>query len=475
MKKILMILTLITGLTACENQEIEFPNFDYTGGYFPYQYPVRTLVLGDDIYDNTNDNDHKFLISAAIGGVYANEKDRMFDIALAPELCSNVKFGSTNEAIHLMPQNYYTLSSSSKLTIPAGKVNGSVEVQLTDAFFDDPLAVKLGYVIPLRLVGSADVDTILQGAAAVANPDPRVAEDWKVAPKNFTIFAVKYVNPYHGTYLRRGSNVLKDPAGNSIENNVYRTPYIVDNGTWKLVTTGMDKVSVNSTLNSTKLSGDLMMDLSFGSDGNCTVMQQGSGATIGTGKFVKDGDEWGGKKRDAIILSYNYPYEHIAPPPPDPVIVNNRDPSIIYGGPGNWAHLTQDLNYNNDISYATQPGYYFTLEFTGDGIAMYCKTNSTYGGFDVYIDDVLMAAVNVKLPFGYQKKVYEITDLPYGKHTFKAVTNTTGNSMIDYLVYFQNNPPGGMPSGTYTYEAKDTLVVRDRGVTMEVYNPVISD
>ena len=67
MKKILIILTLITGLIACNKQKDQFPDFDYTTGYFPYQYPVRTLVLGDYIYDNTNDNSHKFLISAAMG------------------------------------------------------------------------------------------------------------------------------------------------------------------------------------------------------------------------------------------------------------------------------------------------------------------------------------------------------------------------------------------------------------------------
>jgi len=106
-----------------------------------------------------------------------------------------------------MPQNYYTLSSN-QITIPAGKVNGSIEVQLTDAFFNDPLAIKLGYVIPVRLLGSADVDTILHGKAAVANPDPRVAGDWEITPKDFTMFAVKYVNKYHGNYLHRGANIL---------------------------------------------------------------------------------------------------------------------------------------------------------------------------------------------------------------------------------------------------------------------------
>ena len=49
-------------LISCQNQEIDFPDFDYTTGYFPYQYPIRTIILGDYIYDNSNDNNHEFVI-----------------------------------------------------------------------------------------------------------------------------------------------------------------------------------------------------------------------------------------------------------------------------------------------------------------------------------------------------------------------------------------------------------------------------
>jgi hypothetical protein len=49
MKKLLLILPLIIGLTSCSNFEKDHPDFAYTTGYFPYQYPVRTLVLGDYI------------------------------------------------------------------------------------------------------------------------------------------------------------------------------------------------------------------------------------------------------------------------------------------------------------------------------------------------------------------------------------------------------------------------------------------
>ena len=192
MKKILIILTLITGLIACNKQKDQFPDFDYTTGYFPYQYPVRTLVLGDYIYDNTNDNSHKFLISAAMGGVYSNTQDRVFDIEVADNLCAKALFQSTGDTIRLMPPSYYTLSSTNKLIIPAGKVNGSIEVQLKDAFFDDPLAIKLGYVIPIRILNATNLDSVLRGQSTKTNPDPRVTAQWDVQPKDFTMFAEFY-------------------------------------------------------------------------------------------------------------------------------------------------------------------------------------------------------------------------------------------------------------------------------------------
>ena len=308
MKKILIALALFSALVSCENQENEFTDFDYTSGYFPYQYPVRTLVLGDYIYDNTNDNNHKFLISAAMGGVYVNTRDRVFDIALAPELCSKALFESTKDTIRLMPSSYYTLSSSSKLTIPAGQVNGNIEVQLSDAFFNDPRSIKNTYVIPLKLLASADVDTLLQGKTSKTNPDPRIAGQWDIAPKNFTMFAVKYINPFHGKYLHRGKSTVKDASNNIVETNVYRQKYIVDDEVWSLVTTGKNQVSVSGTVRSALVTGSLKMLLDFADNGTCSIKESTDSAfpITGTGKFVDDGDEWGNKKRDAIHINYQF-------------------------------------------------------------------------------------------------------------------------------------------------------------------------
>jgi len=305
MKRIFLILLIFIGLYSCENFDIDHPDFDYTAGYFPYQFPVRTLVLGDYIYDNSNDNAHKFVISVAMGGVYENKKDREFEIEVDNSLCNKILFSEGGDTIKAMPGNYYTLSSNSKIVIPKGKMNGGIEVQLTDAFFNDPKAIQLGYVVPIRLKGSADVDTILVGSSNNPGSDPRDPAQWIVAPKNFTMFAVKFVNEFHGTYFHYGASKVKDETNTVVENTTYSETYVENNSTVKLVTTGRDQVSWSSYLNSAVMAGEVEMLLNFNGN-NCTLSApEGSPYTItGTGEFKSKAYEWGNKKRDGIVLNF---------------------------------------------------------------------------------------------------------------------------------------------------------------------------
>lgn len=306
MKKLAFIslIIILTSITSCQNFDTDHPDFQYTSGYFPYQFPVRTLVLGDYIYDNSNDNAHKFLISAAMGGVYENKKDRVFDIEIDNNLCNNILFKAGGDPLIAMPSNYYNLSSN-QITIPKGKVNGGVEVQLTDAFFNDPQAIKLSYVVPVRLIGSNDVDTILRGQSPNPNADPRVASQWTISPKNFTMFAVKYINEYHGTYFRYGNSSVKDASGNTIENTTYSEQYVEKNPTVKLVTTGRYQVSLSVNFQSQIMTGAMNMLLTF-NENECSISAaEGSPYTIsGTGEFQSKKYSWGNKERDGIKLTY---------------------------------------------------------------------------------------------------------------------------------------------------------------------------
>jgi len=326
MKNSIFAVILLLAFSACKNQEINFPDYDYTAGYFPYQYPVRTLVLGNYIYDNTNDNNHKFLISVTMGGVYENKKDRIFKIQVDESLCNNVVFASTNTPIYPLPRQYYTLSSEDQIVIPAGEISGSIEVQLTDAFFDDPLASKLAYVVPVKITEVVELDSLLTGVPRIPNADPRVAADWEVAPKNFTLFAVKFVNPFHGNYFQRGRSSVKDSTGQTIESNVYRERYVEQNPVVSLLSVSKNQVVTSATLRSPSLEGSFDMVMTF--NGNDCVISSPEGANYqvsGSGKFIENADEWGNKKRDALHISYDVSLGNQVYSATDTLVVRDRN------------------------------------------------------------------------------------------------------------------------------------------------------
>lgn len=287
MKRIILIIAIVAGLFSCENADRDFDDYLYTAGYFPYQYPVRTLILGDYIYDNSNDNDHKFVVSIAMGGAYENKKDRVFNVTVDESLCNGLLFTAGGNEVKPLPSNYYTLSTPDRITIPKGAYNGGVEVQLSEAFFNDPLAIKNTYVLPMRIIGSSDVDTILLS-------------------KNYTLFAVKFINEYHGTYFHYGTSSVKDPSGTTVENTNYNTEKFVEkNPLVKLKTTGRHQVSVPLSFKSSIFTGSLSLILTFNGN-NCTITApEGVGYTVsGTGEFKSKEYVWGNKERNGIVLNY---------------------------------------------------------------------------------------------------------------------------------------------------------------------------
>lgn len=298
------LLMVIIGLHSCKKSGITHNDFIYTSGYFPYQFPVRTIVLGEYIFDNSNDNNHKFVISTHIGGVYENDKDREFQIEVDKNLSNNILFNSNGDTVYAMPDNYFKLMSD-KIIIPKGKMSGGVEVQLTDAFFEDTQAIKLNYIVPVRIKGSTNVDTILVGQSDKPNADPRIASEWNVPPKDFTMFAVKYINEYHGAYFYSGKSQVKDISGAVVEDTTYNNEDIVKNPATKLITTGRHQVSFNTFLSSKIFTEEVKMLLTFNGN-NCVVTQaEGSVYTIsGTGEFKSKEYMWGDKKRDGIVLTY---------------------------------------------------------------------------------------------------------------------------------------------------------------------------
>lgn len=314
-KSLILIVMLLLGVFSCTNDKVTFPDFNYTTTYFPYQYPVRTLVLGDYMFDNTNDNNLKFIISAHMGGAYANVEDRVVTYQLVPDLATKVmtdpnifdgKIIATSDTLEILPQAYYTLNPVDQFVIPKGKFIGGIEVQLTDAFLNDPKAVVTRYVIPLRITSST-TDSVLVGKPKVESPNPLLVGDWSITPKDFTLFAIKFVNSYHGKYLHRGQSIIKDNTSTPIDTIIYHQKYVEDDELWSLQTVGRYTVRVTGVLRKIPSSpGKFKMDLTFDDKNNCTVTSTGDSKfpVTGTGKWVKNGDMWGNVPQDAIYLNY---------------------------------------------------------------------------------------------------------------------------------------------------------------------------
>jgi hypothetical protein len=285
-------LALLAVLSSCKNQEMEFPDYDMQSVYFAYQTPIRTITLGEDIFDTSLDNQHKLQIMATLGGVYENKKEVTIGITVDNSMTQGLSFGPPplSGIIRAMPANYYTLAAN-KIVIPKGKIIGGVEVQLTDAFFADPLSVNTTYVIPLTMTNVVNADSILSNKKSI-------------------MYAVKYINPWTGNYLRRGKDTFVGKNGNtSLNSTVQRhMQYVEKDELNKLNTVALNKTAFPVTFKGTGgVNINRTLVLTFDNGGNCTVAAgDGSFTATGSGKFVKRGEKnsWGNQDRDALYLNY---------------------------------------------------------------------------------------------------------------------------------------------------------------------------
>lgn len=305
------LASLFLSFTACESSDNEFPDFDYQTVYFANQYGLRTIELGEDEFlDNSLDNQYKVSIKAAWGGGYTNRKNVIIDTKVDESLCENLYFKGTNTPVTPMPTSYYKLASE-QINIPSGQIMGGVEVQFTDAFFADKKTLDNYYVIPLMMTGVQGADSILKGKAVVGNPVLTNNSHWSVQPKNFVLYAVKYVNPWHGEYLRRG---VDQAVINGVSSQLVRHQQYVENDEKVKITTSSLKDNILS-LSTKDANGNILnynVSLSFAEDGSCTLGSTSGDFTIsGTGKFVKKGEKnsIGGKDRNALYLDYTVDFK----------------------------------------------------------------------------------------------------------------------------------------------------------------------
>lgn len=346
---------LSLSFASCYNADKDFPDYEKgTTAYFAYQNPVRTLILGNDIYDNTLDNAHKCRIWATMGGAYGG-RDAYADIAIDEKLCDNLYFvdegGNAAEPVRPMPQNYYQLLSDK---IPYnGDSRGYVEVQFTDAFFNDAKSIANTYVIPLVMNKVTGIDRILTGKPREGlDPSRTNTEDWEVLAKDYVLYLVKYMNPWQGKYIRRGvdnvtekgksSKIIRKDTTlvNSDPKRYTENPVNANDEVCDILTKNMTQAIFPVSFKTSGASISCKLILTF--NGNtCTISTDDENVTAtGSGEFINKGTEkseykdfqWGSNngqpvQRDILRLTYdvNFADKDIQVSTNDTLVVQTRE------------------------------------------------------------------------------------------------------------------------------------------------------
>ena len=315
MKKVFLFSVLMLLVAGCKNQDNDFMDYTETV-YYPIQYPVRTLVLGESRIDNSIDLEHAFSVGVCVGGMYENRKNVSVDFKVDGSLLEKVA------NVRALPTDYYSITSEGSVTIPKGSFNGNIRVNLTDKFFDDPDSYKGVYVLPLSIEGASSGE-VLRGIVAngVENPNKHVAADWSTRSKDYTLFAVKYINMLHGDFFKRGKSFK-----NGVPDKVYTTEDIEQGQVINMKTTAYRQVVYTHTINSEQY--DVLVNFTDAVDGvgnvTFTAPEGASYSVSGSGKyydkttvFAKEYGSWltdpneVGKEYPHTTLAINYQLEGI--------------------------------------------------------------------------------------------------------------------------------------------------------------------
>jgi hypothetical protein len=255
MKKILMLLIFGFAAGACYDDYIL--DYDYDAIYFPYQYDVRTFVVGEGM---------QIKMGVALGGVRENDRDRLINFQLDNSLISPASLAAMQSSagyiknsigteLKLLPSDYYSLSHDSEMVIKKGDHSGTITLTPDSAaFLTDPDALTATYAIPLRIVSTnADADSVL-------------------STKDFAVIALKYESMLFGNYWHGGRTIVKDPAGTPIDTILYNTTIPQPEASvWKLST--VEPFALTSTRVSNYSSDEPKPEIkiSLGPDGSVIV------------------------------------------------------------------------------------------------------------------------------------------------------------------------------------------------------------
>ena len=172
-------------------------------------------------------------------------------------------------------------------------MNGTVEVQLTDDFFDDRDAVKETYVIPLKIVDQSGFTKVLTGQLLEGQSGSRTdASVWDIQPKDFVLYCVKFQNKYSGFWRTHGTTSTAD---------IESAPEV------EIRSLSLNKCAYTVSYQEGDQIYSADMLLTFDGSNNCTITSLTDGVSVSGNGSWGDNTEikaWGNKDRDGMELNY---------------------------------------------------------------------------------------------------------------------------------------------------------------------------
>lgn len=308
-------------LASCENGDKDFPDYIYQTISFAQQTPIRWLTLGEDgEYDVSLDNQHIVQVCPVLGGVNTNKSTRWAQLEVDPSLIAGMYF-EDGTPVKLLPTNYYTFLGDTKVEIKKGSVLGYLDVKLEDAFFADPEAVNTCYVLPMRITAASD--SILMGEAKDLNaprPSEVLTDQWSVAPKNYTLYAIKYKNVWAGVWLSKsrttGTNngVAFSSESQAANWESADLKYLTSKSlteSYYAMSHNVACVAADGSEVEREIGCDLILNIN---DSNVSVSTNTPGCTAsGSGTYTYHGapKAWNNTDRDLIEVNYTYEIPYV--------------------------------------------------------------------------------------------------------------------------------------------------------------------
>lgn len=201
-----LIAAVLTGSCSFEDYDITLGT---TIAYFYNQEYNRNVVVGEGL---------KVRPGIMFSGLIENDRDWVVSFEIDPSII-------TDESKTAMPQEYYTLGNDSEIIVPAGEFQGYLDITLDSArFLADPKSLTGEYVIPIRLTGSSDVDSINSA-------------------KDHIIMSVSYWAKQHGNYYYSGQTIRKQDA-EAVDTLKYQYDKTNNNSIRELITIAPDTLAM---------------------------------------------------------------------------------------------------------------------------------------------------------------------------------------------------------------------------------------